>query len=423
MYKVNDPVLKDRIVFTGDLQPAKNFTITIIGIVVVSVLGTGAYFYHDTIQSVISQFSKTQTAEAPEKIVPEAISPVVTADKNTSDTKTPPLGASIYETVSPIVSPDGSPRIELSSLPKSHEEAVQPELSNNPSPSIALSSSSKSHFEVIQPAKVEEPPPVPTVAVAKSEPITKQVSDSVESLLAKAKTQIARRRFTSPADDNAYETYQKLLEKAPKKAQPILDDIAAWYFKQGKKYVKKGELIRSRNRGNAYKMYKKMREIAPQHQNTQNLQHDIILALDKQAVIQIKKDKSKRFYGNNIYVIYQDMFAVAPIHEKTQRLLEMLVNPLLATAAKQMNKSNYTTPKNDNATDTYRKILDISPENVEAKNGIKKIVEEYYQLANTNKRVGQYTSSMTWIKRGLYVDPDNPTLVQLKQEVETLLSK
>jgi tetratricopeptide (TPR) repeat protein len=415
MYKVNDPVLKDRIVFTGDLQPAKNFTITIIGIVVVSALGAGAYFYHETIQSVISQFSKTQTAEAPEKIVPETISPVVTADTK------PPLGVNIHETVSPIVSPDASPRVELSSLPKSHEEAVQPELSNNPSPSIALSSPSKSHLEVIQPAKVEKPSPVPTVA--KSEPITKQVSESVESLLAKAKKQIARRRFTSPADDNAYATYQKLLEKAPKKAQPILDDITAWYFKQGKKYVKKGELIRSRNRGNAYKMYQKMREIAPQHQNTQNLQHDIILALDKQAVIQIEKDKSKRFYGNDIYVIYQDLFVVAPTHEKTQRLLEMLVNRLLATAAKQMNKSNYTTPKNDNATDTYRKILEISPENIEAKNGIKKIVEKYYRLANTNKRKERYTSSMSWIKRGLYVDPDNPDLAQLKQEVEALLSK
>ncbi len=406
MYKVNDPVLKDRIVFTGDLQPAKNFTLTIIGIVVISVLGAGAYFYHDTIQSVISQFSQTQMAEAPEKMVPEAISPVVTAEKNTADTKTPPLGANIYETVSPIVSSDASPRIELSNLPKSHEEAVQPELSNDSSAS-----------------KVEESPPVPTVAAAKSQLITKPVSDSVESLLAKAKTQIASRRFTTPADDNAYETYQQLLEKAPLKAQLILDNIVAWYFDKGKEYVKKGKLIRSRNRGNAYKMYQKMREIAPQHQNTQNLQHDIILALDKQALIQIEKDKSKRFYGNNIYVIYQGMLAVASTHEKTQRLLETLVYRLLATAAKQMNKKDYTTPKNDNATDTYQKILEISPESIEAKNGIKKIVEKYYQLANTNKRVGQYTSSMSWIKRGLYVDPDNPDLAQLKQEVEALLSK
>jgi len=423
MYKVNDPVLKDRIVFTGDLQPAKNFTLTIIGIVVVSVLGTGAYFYHETIQSVISQFSKTQTAEVPEKIVPEAISPVVTAEKNTSNIKTPPLGASMGETVFPIVSPDGSPRIELSNLPKSHEEAVQPELSNNPSPSIALSSSSKSHFEVIQAAKVEEPSPVLTVAIAKSEPITKQVSDSVESLLAKAKKQIANKRFTTPANDNAYETYQQLLEKAPKKAQPILDDIVAWYFKKGEKYLKKGKVIHPRKRGNAYKMYEKMRELAPQHQNTQNLQHDIIFALDKQALIQIKKNKSKRFYSENIYAIYQYMFAVAPTHEKTQRLLETLVYRLLATAAKQMNKKDYTTPKNDNATKTYRKILKISPENIEAKNGIKKIVEEYYQLANTNKRVGRYNSSMSWIKRGLYVEPDNPDLAQLKQEVKALLSK
>jgi tetratricopeptide (TPR) repeat protein len=422
MYKVNDPVLKDRIVFTGDLQPAKNFTLTIIGIVVISVLGAGAYFYHDTIQSVISQFSKTQMAEAPEKMVPEAISPVVTAEKNTADTK-PPLGANIYETVSPIVSSDASPRIELSNLPKSHEEAVQPELSNDSSASIVLSSPSKSHLEVRQPAEVEKPSSASTVAVAQSETVAKQVSDSVESLLAKAKTQIASRRFTTPADDNAYETYQQLLEKAPLKAQLILDNIVAWYFDKGKEYVKNGKLIRSRNRGNAYKMYKKMREIAPQHQKTQNLQHDIILALDKQALNQIEKDKSKRFYGNNIYVIYQGMLAVASTHEKTQRLLETLVYRLLATAEKQMNKKDYTTPKNDNATDTYRKILEISPENIEAKNGIKKIVKEYYQLANTNKRIGQYTSSMSWIKRGLYVDPDNPDLAQLKQEVEALLSK
>ena len=111
------------------------------------------------------------------------------------------------------------------------------------------------------------------------------------------------------------------------------------------------------------------------------------------------------------------MLAIAPYNKNTQGLLDTLTNQLFARAKQQLANQRYTTPKDDNAVDTFQQILKISPDNVEAQDNIDKIVKRYYRLAITKYRQARYKGSMTWIKRGLLVAPDDPQLNDLKQKV------
>jgi len=372
--RISDPVLRKRLVFTGDQHPAILWSMMIgLVVLIVGAFMAGAHFFGDKTQTVVGE---TQV-EAPtsSKITP----PIPEA---------PPLKDRLQAVPSNIVSPpDVSSNVESSVKPENIPPTVQPE-------------------------SVAAMPPLPT-----AQPPEPAKPASVKGLLAKAKKQIVRKRFTSPAGDNAYDTYRQLLEKAPEQAQPVLDDILAWYFKQGQKYITRGRFTRPK-KGNAYKVYQKIRDIAPQHDNIPILLNDIINGLNKQATRQLQKDRLISPSSNNAYLTYQELLTLAPNHQNTQSLLKTLVNSLLTQAKEQMDKSYYTSPKNNNAAKTYQKILTISPDNAQAMQGIKKIAKEYYQLAFKNKKVGRYISSMTWIEKGLHVDPDNADLNRLKQEVE-----
>ena len=262
------------------------------------------------------------------------------------------------------------------------------------------------------PAKLDIKPLVKPVIVD-----AKQIIN-LATLLDKANKQIAMKRLTSPKGNNAYETYQIILEKSPQQAQKILDNIVAWYFTQGEKFIGKNRLTtKFKGRGSAYKMYQKIEIIAPNHRDTKNLLNSIITKLDGRAKTQLSNDK----LINNAYITYQEMFKVAPNNIKTKRLLTNITNNLFTKAKKQITKQQYSTPKNNNAVDTFKHILAIAPGNIKAKKGLKKIAKKYYRLALRKYNQGRYKRSMTWLERGLQVSYNDPELNDLKQQVSEKL--
>ncbi|OAD23185.1 tetratricopeptide repeat domain protein [Candidatus Thiomargarita nelsonii] len=216
-----------------------------------------------------------------------------------------------------------------------------------------------------------ESPPIQAVADnVKATEKTKEaavIAETVENLLTKARAQIAKTQYTSPKGDNAYETYQTLFKVAPEQAEPILDAIVAWYFKEATQYLKSDQVIQPEN-GNAYNMYQQLREMAPQHQST-------------------------------------------------QILLKQIIDVLIQRAQSQMAKYYYTRPKDNNAANTYQHILKISPDNMEAQNGLKKIVDKYYRRAVRAQKQGRIQESLDFLERALQVAPDDPILNQLKTEL------
>lgn len=366
--RVSDPVFKNRVVFVKEPQPAARW-IMIIGItIIVSLLYVMIYRGSQNVSDNTSMVE-------PAAVIPNNIT-------NRSFITHP-------------VTHDDEEAMATPSLDQTTKASVSPVTSST---------------NLSEPAKV----------AAASENLT-QSHETVKRLLAKAQTQIAKTRLTSPPGDNAYETYQKLLKMAPQSAPPVLERIVTWYFEQGQKYIRQGRLTQP-NKYNAYKMYQKIHQIAPQHQVTQTLVREIFNTLSQRAEQQIQQDQLVTPINDNAYTTYQEMLTVAPNQQKTRNLFKTIVNRLLAKAKQQMAKYNYTTPKGDNAADTYQALLKISSNNVDAHNGIKTIVEKYYRLAANKYRQGQYAASLIWIERGLGVVADDEKLINLKQEVEQKMS-
>ncbi|MCK5877283.1 MAG: hypothetical protein KAG43_06580 [Candidatus Marithrix sp.] len=193
-------------------------------------------------------------------------------------------------------------------------------------------------------------------------------SKDLKVLLDKAYEQIAMKRLTSPEGNNAYETYQIIAKKDSQVAKKVLDNIIVWYFSQGEKLLSKNRVTNFDGRNNAYGMYQKLLEIAPNRR-------------------------------------------------ETNQLLVKITNQLLTEAQEQIVKQQYSTPKNYNAAATFKRILTISPNNIKAKKGLKKIVRQYYKLALRKYNQRNYKSSMIWLERGLNVLDSDPDLNKLKQIV------
>jgi len=223
-------------------------------------------------------------------------------------------------------------------------------------------STKSANLEVSEPTQpipsVPKPPPPPSI--------------DIDLLLAKAETQLAKAQFLSPKGDNAYETYQTLVKTAPQQAQAILDEIVAWYFKQGEEYISINKLTQPKG-DNAYDNYQQLKEIAPEHKSTQALLNQIIKLLHK---------KGKQ----------------------------------------QMGKQFYTTPENNNAVSTYQQILNISPNDAIAETALSKIANKYYKWALFRKNRGRYKACMTYIEKGLKAKPDDAELKELKLVVSSKLS-
>jgi ribosomal protein L22 len=397
----SDPHFKDKIEFPENSPPTKKWQI-VTGIFVIAGIVAGAIYFYPNVTQYINTFSQPKTADSPSRVTPEATAP--TAHEDSSDTREAAPNTTLTESEA-APSKQGVPAVEQDTVTSMSVQPVVPSVEPAAIPSV--------------PAKPVDTSVQPVITSTES---STESTETAERLLAEARKQIELERFTSPAGDNAYETYQALLKIAPQQAQEVLETLVAWYFKQAKKYLSKNPLTQ-RTRNKAYKMYQKLSEIAPQHQSTQTLSSDIIDMLTLQAKRQFQKKRLTTPKNDNAYTTYQQMLIVAPSSRETQRLLKTLVDRLLAQALRQMENSKYTRPENDNATDTYHKVLKISPDNAEAQNGINKIAMRYYKLAETKKRLGRFKASMTWIERGLQVAPDNPELNQLKQEVLEELSQ
>ncbi|MDM8557499.1 hypothetical protein [Candidatus Parabeggiatoa sp. HSG14] len=431
-----DPVIRKRVRITGNSSPLSKWISVISILVIMGCIGI-AYFFSDIIQ-YINKSENPVITKTPSAATHKVTALMNTAGYNTTSSKEKKTVAVADEGVTKLFS-DPTNTLQPVSTVIASPSASSNVQSSEPTGTDVPIEPSKSPTIPIKPIATSSTIPSTLAAsraltqsvVTSNQPVTPIVStesivdfpETIEQLLAKANTQITKKRFTSPKGDNAYETYQILSEKAPQQAQSILDIIVSWYFEQGKKYISKNKLTKPRQRGNAHKMYQKLIEIAPQHQNTQTLLNDILDVLSQRAKKQFSEDRLVKPRGNNTYETYQEMLTVAPEKRETQRLFNRIINRLLDRAKQQIVKQNFATPKDDNAADTYKQILKISPENIQAQKGINKIVNKYYRLALTRKGQGRYKGSMIWITRGLLVAPKDTRLNQLKQEVREKLSK
>jgi hypothetical protein len=405
----SDPVIKKRVYLTNNASPLKRTMIK--GFIVVGFIGIIVYFFYPNLFKEIENSTPPQTAGYELTNTPEMLPSFTLADKKTT---APSLETSPNVT-SPITIPPMTrlnDEIKVISKQPKPVQIIPQSIANQTVPSDQPVANQAVPIQSV--ASSSPPVTAASITVPTQTESSTETKTPVERLLSQAQRQLKLTRFTSPKGDNAFQTYQELVQIDTQAAQQVLDKIVAWYLKRGKKYLDKGYLARKTTRrgNNAYKMYQKLLEIAPEHPSTQTFFDEMLVTLNRRAKKQLKKQNS-----DNAYATYQEMLIVQPDSPKTQALLETIIQQLLARAEEQIKKSWYTSPKDDNAAKTYRQLLKIMPENIPAQDGLKKIAQKYYQLAARKNRQARYEASMKWIKKGLQVNPDDADLKRLKQEV------
>ena len=97
---------------------------------------------------------------------------------------------------------------------------------------------------------------------------------------------------------------------------------------------------------------------------------------------------------------------------------ERAIDVLLEIADQQFNNKRLTTPDSGNAFNTYQLVLEIDPENEDAKAGLVGIVDRYKEWINTDIEDENYTRARVFLNRAFRVAPDDPELKRLQVIVD-----
>jgi tetratricopeptide (TPR) repeat protein len=202
-------------------------------------------------------------------------------------------------------------------------------------------------------------------------------NNKINTLLMQAEQQIVALKFVQPPNDNAYQTSQKIAAIDGNNSQVIqgLQRIQSQLIVQIQKTVER-------------KDYRAALEIADQ-----------ILSVPSDRV-----DES--FYQ-------QAIFTAA----KTKQVVNNHLDNLLSLAKKQRKAQRFSKPAGDNALESYLRVLEISPVNVDAKTGLRKLTIEYQLSVRAALSEGSIDQAIALANEGLKVFPDNKDLLVLHDDV------
>lgn len=96
------------------------------------------------------------------------------------------------------------------------------------------------------------------------------------------------------------------------------------------------------------------------------------------------------------------------------------IEQLLIEAQQQMDSRRLTAPASGNALSSYRRILELDPNNVAAKAGVERIAAYYQEVAENSLRQGRPDESLAYIQRGLRATPQSQELNNLRGQAQLL---
>ena len=323
------------------------------------------------------------------------------------------------------------------------------------------------------------PKPIEKIKI-KEVPIKKIIVDkasTIETQLAIAEQQFANLKFTTPIDDNAFETYRVILEKSPdeKRALKGLQNISDYYLKHAKNQHLQGR------EGKTQLLISKGLKVSPNHkelnklkeliwankQQVENKQNEIKALFEKakqqikalqfanpvndnayntyQKIITLDKDNSQAKYGvlrvlSRLTTQAQKAFAEkdyttafnrseeilalplkevsGPFHKKAifiaAETKKNIIKNLLTLAYNQQKTQQLTNHSGDKAFRSYNKVLKFSPNNKDAKKGLNSLKIQYQKLARAALSTKNIDQALKLTKEGLSVFPNNSLLLALQ---------
>ncbi len=217
----------------------------------------------------------------------------------------------------------------------------------------------------------------------------------IEKLLKQSEAQLAAHKLTSPEQDNAYLSYQKLLTLAAKDARVMRlpDRIAESYvaLAQEAQIPQQRELIQ------------KGLSIQPRHPR--------LLALQQS----LNNTQARNVPAPTVEVAYSP--------PEPPQLTEPQNPPLQMADWLQQGQQALAQNQLESAYESYQKVLVRDNQHPQAQQGLQRIAARYVQQARTQQAAGQLAESLVLVGRGLGVLAQYPELLQLQQELREQLNK
>ncbi|EIJ43207.1 serine/threonine protein kinase [Beggiatoa alba B18LD] len=283
----------------------------------------------------------------------------------------------------------------------------------------------------------------------------------IDKLLNTAQAQWQAQKLTTPTGDNVYETYQQILRLDPSNqpAQQGLSKLADYYQQQAIILKNKGNLTDSlqlvqqtlallpqypallalaqdlnqqlanqqkqkhlaellikanheRELGQLAQAYQTYQQILQQEAN--NLPAQAGLAQTADAYITLIKQQTNSIDSTRLL---QEALQYYPNHLELLALQKKIINnqrlqTLLTQAEQQINALQLTEPLDDNAYNTYQQVLNLDPDNPNAKAGLLRIAEQYERMARAERQAEKRSH---FIEKGLKVLPNHTGLLALAQ--------
>jgi len=205
------------------------------------------------------------------------------------------------------------------------------------------------------------------LALKRQVALKQRQAKSIGILLARAENQLDDLKLTWPKTDNAYETYQQVLvmEKNNKRAAQGLDRIVQQYMD----ITLKAEEV-----------------------------DDLESALDYSEQALLVDPGHVRFREKR-----QEILATI----KTKTAEEAKISQLLDQAGQQIQNRQVINPEGDNAVESYKKILQVDPENQQASMGLEVLAQQYEMLIRRKISEDDRKQASIMVEQGInkFLDP------------------
>lgn len=260
-------------------------------------------------------------------------------------------------------------------------------------------------------------------------------NDEVDSLYAQGRRMAQRNQLQGK--DGAIRQYQLLSARAPRhdKTRDLADLILRAYENTADKQIK-DEKYSTPAGDNAVDTYRDMLKFSPNNSAAKQGLAKIVGVYEAMARQKMQEGKwviSERLVQRGLSILPKDPDLNALAKELRKQKAQMpkpkpvendkITAPANSLAAqlqqaqRQMQANQLTSPPNDNALESYQAILQKNPDNNEAKAGLDRIAQSYIKKARTLKDQGQSQQAMSVLSEALAIFPDNTAIANLREEV------
>lgn len=280
------------------------------------------------------------------------------------------------------------------------------------------------------------------------------IQQHIEMLVKKAEQQLAALRLTTPAGDNAYETYQEIL-----KAIPDHPAAKAGLIKIADQYEQLAQIDQA-NLAKSLALINKGLQVFPNHAGLlalnqtmrEQMQRKVINSEQPAAATELNSSTSlPPSVSKSPLPVFDPVNKLSPTPlqqpvskpqlpsirvEKPQDELPQasqspssakpvatpathnVVEELLVIAKQHLEANQF-----EAAYQTYQNILTITPQNESAKIGLQQLAHHYEQLAQLKSNQGDLEASLLLINKGLLAYPTHQGLLTLREEINRRLTE